>query len=350
MGTMPRPAGRVTVDGTDRMSIAPILAAATQPAASRVAEIAGWAVLILLLPGLRGGRLPAGLSAGARRPGRCGSRPAGRSGRWWSSGSPAGAVWMGSSTAYVAFKQLQLMSVAGPAGAVRRNRCSRRPIGRSSPPSRRRSASSRSWPGTCSTTSRRRAWLGFLDRRLLGKGVRAGLLGALIAVPWTIVSGGLLGAAVSAHRLSTPDRARAAAEDEDPRRRPPSSGRSCSARCVVAPLFEELLFRGHLQTLIRRGLVMLTHPRRSRDGPEDLPPPVPYRRRAMLPDPVPISARPRRVIAVAAFPAAGLRLRPSHRRQAPHACCSIRPRRRHSRPARIRRPRRSSGRRGRRSR
>jgi hypothetical protein len=47
---------------------------------------------------------------------------------------------------------------------------------------------------------------------------------------------------------------------------------------VVAPLFEELLFRGHLQTLIRQGLILLSHGRRKAEVAPALapPPPVAY--------------------------------------------------------------------------
>src|SRR3954454_11719433 len=111
--TMPRPAGRVTVDRIERMSITPILAAAAQPAASPVTEIAGWAVLILLLPGLA-----AAVYLRVYRPNRAAGPlrvPPGRP-VWplvcaWLAG---GTVWMGASTAFVVFKQFELTRVAGP--------------------------------------------------------------------------------------------------------------------------------------------------------------------------------------------------------------------------------------------
>src|SRR5438445_435768 len=86
---------------------------ASAPASAGVAEIAGWTVLILLLPGLA-----AAVYLRVYRPARVAGPlriPPGRS-VWpfvcvWLAG---GAVWMGSSTAYVAFKQYQLMTVAGP--------------------------------------------------------------------------------------------------------------------------------------------------------------------------------------------------------------------------------------------
>jgi membrane protease YdiL (CAAX protease family) len=266
------------------MSIAPILAAATQPAASRVAEIAGWTVLILLLPGLAAAVYlrvyrPARVSGPLRIPP---GRPVWPLVVAWLGG---GAVWMGSSTAYVAFKQYQLMRVAGPQARFEESMLSAADwaIVATIPPTL---GFITLLAGDFLFHFEAPAWLGFLDRRRLGRGVRAGLLGALIAVPWTIVGGGLLERVYQHTGYQHPT------EHELLRKMKSAPSPAVEwtlvlGAVVVAPLFEELLFRGHLQTLIRRGLVMLTHPRHSRDGPEDLPPPVPYAPAGAPPNSVP---------------------------------------------------------------
>lgn len=266
------------------MSIGPILAAATQPAAPRVAEIAGWAVLILLLPGLA-----AAVYLRVYRPARAAGPlriPPGRS-VWplvcvWLAG---GAVWMGSSTAYIAFKQFQLMSVSGPQARFEESMLSAADwaVVATIPPTL---GFITLLAGDFLYHFEAPAWLGFLDRRRLGRGVRAGLLGALIAVPWTIVGGGLLERVYQHTGYQHPT------EHELLRKMksapsPVVEWTLVLGAVVIAPLFEELLFRGHLQTLIRRGLVMLTHPRHRSDGPESLPPAVPYSPMGALPDPVP---------------------------------------------------------------
>src|SRR3954453_10755179 len=186
---MPRPAGRVTVDRIDRMSIVPILAAATQPAPSPVQEIAGWAVLILLLPGLA-----AAVYLRVYRPERVAGPlriPPGRP-VWpllcaWLVG---GAVWMGASMAFVAYKQFQLMRVAGPDARFDESLLTSTDwaVLSTVPPL---IGFATLLAGDLLYNLGAPAWLGFGWQRL-PKGLRAGLVGAFIAVPWTFVFGGLL--------------------------------------------------------------------------------------------------------------------------------------------------------------
>jgi membrane protease YdiL (CAAX protease family) len=259
------------------MSIAPILAAATQPAPSPVTEIAGWVVLILLLPGLA-----AAVYLRVYRPDRAAGPlrvPPGRP-VWpllcaWLVG---GVVWLGASTAFVAYKQFELVRVAGPSARFEESLLTPADwaVISTVPPLM---GFVTLLAGDLLYKLAAPAWLGF-DWRRLGRGVRVGLVGAFIAVPWTFVMGGLLERVYQRTGFKHPT--------EHDLLRVMKTSRSPAVELglvfgavVVAPLFEELLFRGHLQTLIRQGLVLLTHGRRNPDAPDapappQLPPPSTY--------------------------------------------------------------------------
>lgn len=98
-----------------------------------------------------------------------------------------------------------------------------------------------------------------MGRRRIGAGVLRGLFGTVLIVPPLFLLGQIMEMIYRALRYQHPA--------EHPllhvlgqRPSPLVTGAIIVGACVIAPLFEETLFRGHMQTLLRRAIWRLTTP------------------------------------------------------------------------------------------
>ena len=102
------------------------------------------------------------------------------------------------------------------------------------------------------------SWLGFGWRSLPG-GVRKGLVGSLIAIPWTFLLGEVVQIVYNLVRYEHPPEHEVLRAMNDA----PTGVRLALAAgaIILVPPFEEYLFRGHLQTLLRRAFIMMSGPK-----------------------------------------------------------------------------------------